>query len=234
MQKTFCFIFARGGSKGIPKKNILPIAGLPLLVHSINLAKNLKEVDKIFVSTDCDEIATVAKKEDVIVIKRPSELAQDNSSEWLAWQHAIEYVLNNEGKFDRFLSLPTTAPLRIKEDIERCLLALNKNVDLVLTMSKANRSPWFNMVTADSSSMVDLIFKNSGVNRRQEAPACYDLTTIAYVSRPEFIMQSSSMWDGNVCGIEIPHERCIDIDNPFDFSIAKFIMENKDSSVFYN
>ena len=91
-EKIFCFIFARGGSKGIPKKNILPLAGLPLLVHSINLAKSLKEVDEIFVSTDCEEISEIAKHQNVQVIKRPFELAQDNSPEWLAWQHAIKYV----------------------------------------------------------------------------------------------------------------------------------------------
>ena len=135
MKKTFCFIFARGGSKGIPKKNILPIAGLPLLVHSINLAKSFNEIDKIFVSTDCNEIADIANKENVDVIKRPLELAQDNSSEWLAWQHAIRYVKASEGEFNRFLSLPTTAPLRIKEDIERCLFALNEDVDLLQYMT---------------------------------------------------------------------------------------------------
>ena len=78
------------------------------------------------------------------------------------------------------------------------------------------------MVTADSLSMVNLIFKDSGIKRRQDAPDCYDLTTIAYVSRPKYIINSSSMWEGNVCGVEIPRERCIDIDNPFDYSIAKF------------
>ena len=226
-ENIFCFIFARGGSKGIPKKNILPIAGLPLLVHSINLAKSLSKVDKIFVSTDCEEISKIARNQNVQVIKRPFELAQDNSSEWEAWQHAIKYVQSNYEKFDKFLSLPTTAPLRIKEDVERCLSALDFDIDLVLTMSKANRSPWFNMVTSDSSSKVNLIFKDSGICRRQDAPVCYDLTTIAYVSRPEYIIKSSSMWDGNVYGVEIPPERCIDIDNPFDYSIAKFLMENR-------
>lgn len=227
-EKIFCFIFARGGSKGIPKKNILPIAGLPLLVHSINLAKSLKEVDEIFVSTDCEEISEIAKHQNVQVIKRPFKLAQDNSPEWLAWQHAIKYVQFNYEKFDKFLSLPTTAPLRIKEDVERCLSALHEEIDLVLTMSKANRSPWFNMVTTDSSSNVNLIFKDTGLSRRQDAPVCYDLTTIAYVSRPEYIIRSSSMWDGSVYGVEIPSERCIDIDNPFDYSIAKFLMEKRD------
>ena len=229
-QKTFCFIFARGGSKGIPKKNILPISGLPLLVHSINLAKILKEVDRIFVSTDCPEIMEIAYQQNVEVIKRPLNLAQDNSSEWHAWQHAIKFVESNHEKFHRFLSLPTTAPLRNKNDIERCLEALKEDVDLVLTMSKAKRSPWFNMVTSESSSKVKLIFDNTRISRRQDTPSCYDLTTVAYVSRPDYIKGSSSMWDGNVHGVEIPLERSIDIDNPLDYLIAKFLMEEGDKS----
>ena len=229
-QKTFCFIFARGGSKGIPKKNILPIGGLPLLVHSINSAKSLKVVDRIFVSTDCKEISEIALEHNVEVIKRPLYLAQDDSSEWLAWKHAIKYVESYEEKFDRFLSLPTTSPLRTKEDIEKCLKALKKDVDLVLTMSKSNRSPWFNMVTRDKSSKLKLIFNDPRINRRQDTPQCFDLTTIAYVSRPHYIITSSSMWDGIVHGVEIPSERCIDIDNSHDYSLARLLMEKDDLS----
>ena len=232
-QKTFCFIFARGGSKGIPKKNILPINGLPLLVHSINLAKRLKEVDRIFVSTDCEEISEIAYAHKVEVIKRPLNLAQDDSSEWLSWQHAIKYVESLDEKFDRFLSLPTTSPLRIKEDIERCLEALKKDVDLVLTIAKSKRSPWFNIVTCDESSKLNLIFKESRINRRQDTPPCFDLTTVAYVSRPDYILKSSSMWDGIVHGVEIPTERCIDIDNPFDYSVARLLMEKSNFSENY-
>ena len=128
------------------------------------------------------------------------------------------------------MSLPTTSPLRIKEDIERCLVALKNDVDLVLTMSKSNRSPWFNMVTRDESSKLNLIFNDSRINRRQDTPTCFDLTTIAYVSRPEYILKSSSMWDGNVHGVEIPSERCIDIDNQFDYSVARLLMEKSNFS----
>ena len=227
-QKTFCFIFARGGSKGIPKKNILPIGGLPLLVHSINLAKRLEVVDRIFVSTDCKDISEIAIEQNVNVIKRPIYLAQDDSSEWLAWQHAIKYVETYEEKFDRFLSLPTTAPLRTKGDIEKCLEALKKDVDLVLTMTKSKRSPWFNMVTSDESSKLNLIFSESKIIRRQDSPQCFDLTTLAYVSRPHYIMNSTSMWDGIVQGVEIPSERSIDIDDTYDYMIAKLLMEKND------
>ena len=123
-KKTVCFIFARGGSKGLPKKNILSISGKPLLIHSIRIAKSIKEIDSIYVSTDSEEIADLAFTENIEVIKRPSELAKDNSPEWLSWQHAIQFVYKREGHFNIFVSLPTTAPLRIKEDVNRCIKAL--------------------------------------------------------------------------------------------------------------
>ena len=110
-QKTFCFIFARGGSKGIPKKNILPIAGLPLLVHSINLAKSMKEVERIFVSTDCEKISKTALLQEVEVIKRPADLAQDDSSEWLAWQHAIRWLEDSGEVVEYACCIYATAPM---------------------------------------------------------------------------------------------------------------------------
>ena len=123
-RSTYAFVFARGGSKGLPRKNILPIQGIPLVGHSITLARNLKQVDKVFVSTDCSEISSVAEKYGGIVIPRPYELATDSSPEWHSWQHAIKYVTNLYGDFDCFLSLPATAPLRNIQDVQRCLKAL--------------------------------------------------------------------------------------------------------------
>ena len=226
-KKTICFIFARGGSKGLPKKNVLTILGKPLIVHSIRLAKSMNEVDSIYVSTDSKEIANFALKENIKVIQRPPNLATDNSPEWLSWKHAVEFILEKEGNFDIFLSLPTTAPLRVKEDVQKCLRALNPNVDLVVTTTKSNKNPWFNMVLSDESSNIRPIFDTEGIARRQDAPSCFDLTPVAYVTTPSFILNHSSMWDGKVLGIEIPYERSIDIDTSIDFLFAKFLLENK-------
>ncbi len=226
MNKTFGFIFARGGSKGLHKKNILEIGGIPLLAHGIKIAQNLNDVETIFVSTDCEEIASIAKEYGAEVINRPKELATDIASEWQAWKHAINIVIEKYGQFDRFLSLPPTAPLRSKEDVERCLNALQSKIDLVVAITTAHRNPWFNMVIADNSMRLKLIGNNLTLNRRQDAPSCYDLTTVAYVSRPKFILESNSMWEGSVKGIEVPIERSIDIDTEFDFKIAKLLMES--------
>ena len=92
MKSIKAFIFARGGSKGLPNKNILPLEGLTLVERAILVAKSINEIDQIFLSTDSKKISEVAEKYDIELIKRPSYLASDNSPEWLSWQHAIKYV----------------------------------------------------------------------------------------------------------------------------------------------
>ena len=225
MTRTFAFVFARGGSKGLPDKNILPIGGIPMLAHGIQLALSINEIENIFVSTESPKIASISKEYGATVINRPHELASDTTPEWLAWQHAIDFVQRKFGRFDRFLSLPATAPLRNTEDVQKCLNALQEGVDVVITMASSYRNPWFNMVTADMDGTVKLIAGDGYIKRRQDTRECFDVTTLAYVSRPDFILRKSSIWDGNVVGIEVPKERSIDIDDSFDFSIARFLME---------
>lgn len=228
--KTYAFVFARGGSKGLPGKNILKINGIPLLGYSINIAKSIKEIQKYFVSTDSDEIAEIAKNYGATVIHRPVELSSDHSPEWLSWQHAVSWVRNNIGDFDKFISLPTTAPLRLPEDVKKCLRQHDSSTDIVLTMSESHRSPWFNMVNKDINENLQLIMKcKKKLNRRQDAPVSYDLTTVAYVTHPDFIMNNKSIWDGKSKGVIIPADRAIDIDTELDFKIAKLLMSDRDN-----
>lgn len=231
--RTLAFIFARGGSKGLPKKNILPIAGLPLLAHGIRIAKGLAEVERVYVSTDCQEIADVARQYDADVIDRPIDLASDTAPEWLAWQHAIAVARQSTGEFDRFLSLPPTAPLRNTEDVRKCLDALQGSTDAVITMTSSQRSPWFNMVTANHRNQVCLVAGDGAIRRRQDAPQCFDMTTLAYVARPAFVLRASGIWEGNVVGVEVPRERSIDIDTALDLQIARHLMEQHQSPGYY-
>ena len=191
--KTFAFIFARGGSKGLPGKNLLPIAGHPMLAHGVTIARKIEEVSKVFISTDSTKIADVGKSYGAEIITRPDQLASDMAPEWLAWQHAIDHVRSKYGDFDRFLSLPPTAPCRCITDVRRCLKALTDNVDLVLTTTPSQRSPWFNMVTKSSNELLELVNNVNTIKRRQDAPQCFDIATVAYVSRPNFIMDSRSI-----------------------------------------
>ncbi len=224
--KTFAFIFARGGSKGLPKKNILNIGGLPLIAHSILSAKNNLMIDDVFVSTDSNEIAEVSSSFEAKVIKRPKELAQDDSSEWLAWIHAINYVHDQGYKFNRFISLPSTAPLRADEDINKCLLALEGNIDMVITVTPANRNPSFNMVKRDAKGISELIIK-SDIVRRQDALLVYDMTTVAYVTTPDYILSKKNLFEGNTYSVIIPKDRAVDIDDEVDFILAERLFERR-------
>ena len=114
---SFAFIFARGGSKGLPGKNIKPLLGKPLIQYSIEIALQISDGSKVFVSTDDAEIAKVSSSSGAIVIERPFELSQDDSPEWLAWKHAISWVRERYGDFEEFISLPATSPLRRVKDV---------------------------------------------------------------------------------------------------------------------
>ena len=121
--KILGLIPARGGSKGLPKKNIKIFHGSPLISHSISLAKRASFIDRVFVSTDCDEIACVARDFGAEVpFKRPKSLATDASPEIASWRHFIEYVQKKfQYKIDSLVSIPATSPLRDFNDIDKCI-----------------------------------------------------------------------------------------------------------------
>ena len=225
------FIFARGGSKGLPGKNILNMCGKPLLAHAISVAKDVGRIQHCFVSSDDDEILEIAKKYGAIAIKRPDELATDNASEWLAWRHAIDVAESHiSQKIDVFVSLPPTAPLRISDDVEKCIDAFNEGADIVVTMTQSQRSPWFNMVCMkDNGEEIQLLTDgDKTVTRRQDAPTTFDMTTVAYVSSPEYI-RNCKMWDGRVKGVIIPQQRAVDIDTAVDFKLAEILMHERNN-----
>jgi len=175
------------------------------------------------------EIEEVAKAFGAEVVQRPQHLAQDESPEWLAWQHAIQSVQAKYGLFDLFLSLPTTAPLRIEEDVRKCLQHFDKNTDAVITMTAASRIPWFNMVGTDDSGNLRLLIEGN-YKRRQDAPVAYDVTTLAYALRPSFILAHERIWEGRVKGVKIPKERSLDIDVPLDLEIARYLHRKRKAS----
>jgi CMP-N-acetylneuraminic acid synthetase len=225
--KKFGFIFARGGSKGVPGKNIRNLCGKPLLAYSIMAAQNIDEISRVFVSTDDGNIADIGIKYGAEIISRPPELAQDNSPEWLAWLHAIEQLESQGESFDQFISLPTTSPLRSKNDIIKCMNLLDEQTDIVVTMTETSRSPYFNMVREKNNYVKLLIEGEEIYSRRQDVPTAYDMTTVAYVTRPEFVKNNNKIFDGRVKSVLVPRDRAIDIDDEVDFRVAEMLMREK-------
>jgi CMP-N-acetylneuraminic acid synthetase len=221
-------ICARGGSKGLPGKNILPLGGKPLIAWAIDEIKKTNRINRIIVSTDSQEIASVAVKYGAeIPFIRPTELSQDTSSEWLVWQHAINYLMETEGMCpDIIIVVPATAPLRSIDDLNNCLDEYeNKNVDMVVTVTDSHRSPFFNMVKLIDDGTVQLMSPlGRNIKRRQDAPLIYDMTTVAYVTSPEYVMKNSGIFDGRVGYVHVPPERALDIDTALDFRVAESLI----------
>jgi N-acylneuraminate cytidylyltransferase len=227
---TVAFIFARGNSKELPGKNIRNFGDKPLIAWSIESALSVKAIEQVIVSTDSTEIAEISKSYGAEVpFIRPSELATDESPEWLSWRHALEYVRHSSGALPKaMVSLPATSPLRAKSDVERCLDQFSKGgCDVVVTVSEAHRNPYFNMVRDKSDGTVALVMEDSQVSRRQDAPIIRDLATVCYVANPEFVLSHDSIFEGRVKAVNVPKERAIDIDSLLDFQIAEFLLNSR-------
>jgi N-acylneuraminate cytidylyltransferase len=189
-------------------------------------------IDRVVCSTDSLEIAAEAERMGVDVpFLRPSELAQDDSPEWLAWQHLADYLCERGASdSDLLVSLPTTSPLRAPADVENAIQLFRRgSFDVVLGVAESTRSPWFNMVTREESSVVSVALQTQGdlVFRRQDAPKTFDITTVVYVTTLGFVLDAESLFEGVVGSILIPRERSIDIDSELDLEIADFLMTKR-------
>jgi N-acylneuraminate cytidylyltransferase len=227
-------VCARGGSKGIPGKNLRPLAGRPLIAWAIDAARQAHGVERVIVSTDSSELAQAARAAGADVpFMRPAELASDASPEWLVWRHAVQFLTQKDGRGpDALLVVPPTAPLRAVEDLDACLAEFaNGLADIVITVTEAHRNPYFNMVRVEEDGAAALVIPAvSGATRRQDAPAVYDMTTVAYVARPEFVMTRDGLFDGRVRAVKVPIERALDIDTPLDLRIAECLMAARTAS----
>lgn len=230
--KTVACIFARGGSKGLPGKNIRLFGGKPLISWSIEHALAVKRIARVIVSTDSEQIASVAREYGAETpFIRPADLARDDSPEWLAWRHALQYLLETDGELpDAMVSVPATAPLRSPLDIEKCLDEFEKgDVDVVITVTDAHRSPYFNMVKNNADGSTGLVISPpSALARRQDVPKVYDMTTVAYIARPMYVMTHNATFEGRVKAVHVPIERAIDIDTLMDFQMAEWLLSKRE------
>ncbi len=226
-KKRLAFIFARGGSKGVPGKNTKNFGGLPLIAHAINLAQKCSMIDEVIVSTDDENIAAISKDYGASVpFIRPAIYSGDQSSEIEAWKHAIKTIGTG---FDTFVSLPPTAPLRNIDDVNKCIKEYEStDADLVITVKEASRNPFFNMIKLDADNYASILNKNlegKTYIRRQDVPVVYDMTTVAYVSSPKFVLKMETIFSGKTRSVLIPNERAVDIDTQLDFDFAEFLLK---------
>ena len=226
--EILCTICARGGSKGVPNKNIRKLNGLPLIEHTIKDAQNLGKASEIVVSTDDKEIADIAKKAGALVrFLRPEELARDDAPKVPAIQHAVSFMEEKlEKKYDLILDLDPTAPLRKVKDIEKAIkIAINEDVDDVFSVCEADKNPYFNMVELDKENYAYLS-KNidKKIVGRQKAPEVYEMNASIYVYWRNYLMNNDEVISNKSKVVVMPPERSVDIDREIDFKFVEFLM----------
>lgn len=227
--KRLCTICARGGSKGVPGKNVRPLAGRPLIAWTILQARATGLFDRICVSSDSADIraAALAAGADQVV-DRPHDLASDTAAKAPAIRHALLAAEAEAGyPYDILVDLDATAPLRLPDDIAGAVRLLEKgSADSVITGSPAHRSPYFNLVERGEDGRVGVSKRlDKPVVRRQDAPACFDMNASIYVWRRDLFVADPRVFYDNTQLYEMPAERSHDIDHELDFMIVEMLFE---------
>jgi CMP-N,N'-diacetyllegionaminic acid synthase len=224
-----CVIPARGGSKGVPRKNIKPIAGKSLIAYSIEQSLQSEYIDRTIVSTEDKEIADISRKYGAEVpFMRPYELAGDQIATVDVLVHAIKWLEEEDKyRFDILVLLHTTTPLRAVNDIDSCIkILVDGKADDVFSVTEAHRNPYFNMVEISPNGKVQLS-KKGAFTSRQSAPNVYDMNSSIYVWWKDILEQKKSIFLKNSQIYVMPKERSIDIDDDIDFKIAEILMEEQ-------
>ena len=224
---------ARGGSKGVQGKNIRPLAGLPLIGHSIRLSKLCREIAKCVVSTDSEEIAAVARECGAEVpFLRPAELAHDDTPMWPVLRHALtEMELRDGCRYGSVLLLSPASPGRLPEDVSKAMQLLEEDSDTVGVVAAS--TPAFNPRWACIDIAKDGYMRRSFPDgrvyaRRQDVPSIYRINGALYLWRRDHVADSDSprYFDVPHRMLEIPESRAIDIDTVRDFRLAELMLQD--------
>lgn len=219
---------ARGGSKGIPRKNIKKLAGRPLIGYSIDAALSLAPVERICLSTDDEEIAAVGRGMGLdMSYMRPPELATDTAGSREVILDAMSHYAGRGVEFDCVVLLQPTSPLRTVDDIRRCLALYTPEVDMVVTVKEAACNPYYNCFETDADGYLH-ISKGEGLyTRRQDVPPAWEYNGAVYVINPESIRRMPLGAFRRRVPVEMPRNRSIDLDTPMDWLIAETIMNEQ-------
>lgn len=223
-------ITARSGSKSIPRKNVIPVGGKPLIAWTIAAALGSRNVSRVLVSTDDPEIAEVSRTHGAEVpFLRPAELAQDDSTSFDVAAHALRWLAEHDhAEPDYLLLLQPTSPLRAAEDIDGAIdLARERNADAVLAVCEASPHPYLARSVDERGVLSDFIHLAKKPSRRQEYPAAYMLNAAIYLNRPASLLASRSFQPPGALAYIMPQERSLDIDSPWELRIADLILREQ-------
>lgn len=221
-------MLARGGSKGVPGKNLRPLNGRPLIDYTIDAVKNAHLFDRIILSTDSIEIAAQAEKQGIDVpFMRPATLAGDTSSALDAIEHALKWVETNDKKYDYVQYIFPTAPLRTAYDIRSGVkLLFKKQAEMVVSVCETDHPMFWSNTLPENASLKNFISKERRNTNRQNLPKTYRINGSIYVGKWEIFYNKLDWFEQNTVAYTMPKERSIDIDSIIDFELAEILLKD--------
>jgi CMP-N,N'-diacetyllegionaminic acid synthase len=227
MKNPLVIIPARGGSKGLPNKNIKILNGKPLINYTIEAARKVFEDYQICISTDSKKIKSIVEKTGLSVpFLRPLKLADDNSSQREVILHAIEYYENERNfKIDYIVLLQPTSPLRTSKDILNAIKLYNESLDMIVSVKETKSNPYFVLTEEDDKKFLKKL-KESNFVTRQSCPKVWEFNGAIYIINKKSILKNEIHDFSRVKKYVMDNYSSIDIDNILDFKIAEYILKS--------
>lgn len=223
MTSVVAIIPARGGSKGIPRKNLVDICGKPLLAWSILQARNAAEIDSVWVTSDDDEILAVAEAHGAHAIRRPPEISGDSATSESAWLHALDVIEAQGVAIDLVVAMQATSPLREPSDLDGGIRALREqSYDSLLSVTEVEDFFTWRIGADSGAESVNYDYRNR--KRRQQIEKRYLENGSFYVFRPEQLRRDNNRLGGRIGLFAMSRFKMFQIDNPEDIDLCTAIM----------
>jgi CMP-N,N'-diacetyllegionaminic acid synthase len=231
--KIICIIPARGGSKGLIRKNVRDLNGKPLIGWTIDEAKKSHWIDRILVSTDDKEIADVSIGFGAEVIRRPAELAQDSSTTIDAVLHTLDILESTNYRPEYTLLLQCTSPLRTVSHIDEAIKKFLENIEIadsLVSVSKVGHPPWWYKKLDTNGYISDFIkYDKKSFTRRQDFPDVYNTNGAVFIAKTQMLNKVKDFEMERTLAYVMDSDSSIDIDSEMDFIIAECIMNIKNT-----
>ena len=226
--KTLVVIPARGGSKGIPHKNIKPLNGKPLIYYSIDVARQFTSDDHICVTTDDAEIIKVVEDYGLKVpFRRPDELTTDHCGSNEVIQHAYQFYTKQGVQYDAIMLLQPTSPFRKVEFLNEAIALYDDTIDMVTSVKLSSCNPYYDGFEEDAEGLLRISKGDGTIERRQDAPSVWQQNGSIYVINPKSLMEKGMAHFTRIRKYAMSELYSVDIDNPFDWKVAELVINEK-------